>query len=351
MKVLFVNNYSMEYVYRACVEKSMPCHHLWGANLLGKFGIDVEILPFSKYPFLKRQVNHRGLHGDLDQQLQILLRRDYDAVYCGAQDVTNILVYLRAIGLFKPIISIIHHPLYMVSKVKRDLSIVKILRRLYVRGTDRLVCLNQHTKKFMERNLGVSDAQSPVIHWGTDLSFYNVSSRFDSLIVSAGTCFRDYSTLCKALQEVKIETRIFSGGKYLPELPVPRYVYFAKQYIGYNELLSWYDRALFIAIPLIKKTTLVGLSSLLDAMAVGKPVVMTRNPCIDIDIEKEGIGIWVEPGDIMGWRKAIKYFVDNPNQAKAMGQKGRDLCERAYNIKLFSERLSHIIKETVHSCS
>lgn len=348
MRVIFVNNYSMEAVSRACREKSMPSHHLWGADMLGEFGIDVEILPFCRYPFLKKYVSHRGVLGDLDQQLQILLRKDYEAVYSGSEVVTSILAYLRAIGFFKkPIISIIHHPLYMVSKTKRSLSIVKHLRRLYVRGTDRLVCLNQHAKKFVKHNLGVSDAQSPVIHWGPDLSFYNVSDRFDNLIVSAGICFRDYVTFCKSLQAIKIETRIFSGGKYLPQEPVPRYVYFEKQHVGYSELLSWYDRALFIAIPLIKKTTLVGITSLLEAMAVGKPVVMTRNCGIDIDIEKEGIGIWVEPGDVSGWRKAINYLIDNPDQAKVMGRKGRDLCERVYNIKLFSEKLSHIIKEAL----
>ena len=352
MKVAFVNNYSMEDMYKMCTGKKFPSHHLWGADLLKDFGIEVEVLSFSRYSFLKKQVSHRGMFGDLDQQLQLLLRRDYEAIYSGAQDVTNILAYLRAFGLFKkPIVSIIHHPLYMVSKPKRSLNIVKHLRRFYVRGTDRLVCLNQHTKAFLRCNLGVSDAQSPVIHWGPDLSFYNVSNQFDSVIVSVGKTFRDYDTFCKALRDTKIETRIFSAGTYLPRRPIPTHVHFEKQYVRYDELLYWYKKALFIAIPLIETTTLVGLTILLDAMAVGKPVVMTGNPCIDIDIEKEGIGIWVEPGDVMGWRKAIKYFVDNPNQAKAMGQKGRDLCERAYNIKLFSERLSHIIKETVHSCS
>ena len=46
-----------------------------------------------------------------------------------------------------------------------------------------------------------------------------------------------------------------------------------------------------IAIPLEKQETLAGLTSLLDCLGFGKPVIMTRNPCIDIDIEKEGIGI------------------------------------------------------------
>ena len=70
MKLIFVNNYSMEYVYKACLEKKIPNHHLWGANKLKDFGIEIEILSFSKYPFLKRQVSHRGILGDLDQQLQ-----------------------------------------------------------------------------------------------------------------------------------------------------------------------------------------------------------------------------------------------------------------------------------------
>jgi len=347
MKLIFVNNYSMEYVYKACLEKKIPNHHLWGANKLKDFGIEIEILPFSKHPFLKRQVSHRGILGDLDQQLQLLLHRDYDAIYSGAEDVTNLLAYLRSIGIFnKPIISLIHHPLYMVNKSRRNLNIIRYLRKFFVRGTDRLVCLSQHAKQFLKHNLGISDAQSPVIHWGPDLSFYNVSNEFNHIIVSAGRTFRDYDTFCHSLQDIKIETRIFCG-KYLPKGAVPSHIHFENQYVDYNELLYWYNKALFIAIPLIKETIMVGLTTLLDAMAVGKPIVMTRNPAIDIDIEKEGFGIWVEPGDVLGWRKAIMYFVENPDQAKVMGQKGRDLCERMYNIDLFSEKLFHIIRNTI----
>ena len=41
----------------------------------------------------------------------------------------------------------------------------------------------------------------------------------------------------------------------------------------------------------------------MDCLGIGKPVIMTKNPNIDIDIEKEGIGHWVEPGDVEEWKK------------------------------------------------
>jgi phosphoribosylcarboxyaminoimidazole (NCAIR) mutase len=67
---------------------------------------------------------------------------------------------------------------------------------------------------------------------------------------------------------------------------------------NYPEMMAAYLTARVIAIPLEKSdVSLAGLTSLVDAMAIGRPVIMTRNPFIDLDIEAQGIGRWVEPGD------------------------------------------------------
>jgi hypothetical protein len=44
----------------------------------------------------------------------------------------------------------------------------------------------------------------------------------------------------------------------------------------------------------------------MDAIGMGKPVIMTRHPLIDIDIEAKG-GIWVNPGDVEGGRRQSNF--------------------------------------------
>lgn len=71
-----------------------------------------------------------------------------------------------------------------------------------------------------------------------------------------------------------------------------------------------------------------GLSAA-EAMAAGTPVVVTRT-CSWAEIEREGTGRWVaqEPQAIAA---ALDEIVDNPTLARAMGERGRALVERAYS--------------------
>ena len=108
--------------------------------------------------------------------------------------------------------------------------------------------------------------------------------------------------------------------------------------------MAAYRRAFAIAIPLTETEDLAGLTSLLDAMAVGKPVIMTRNKHIDLDLEKEGIGLWVKPGDLAGWQQAIAYLLAHPEEAAAMGDRGRRLCETKYNLDVFTNTLARTLK-------
>ena len=59
----------------------------------------------------------------------------------------------------------------------------------------------------------------------------------------------------------------------------------------------------------------VGLTTLVEAFALGIPVICSRNPNFEIDIDKEGIGITVEYNDVQGWIDAIRYIADHPEKA------------------------------------
>ncbi|MFM6246079.1 MAG: glycosyltransferase, partial [Dolichospermum sp.] len=81
---------------------------------------------------------------------------------------------------------------------------------------------------------------------------------------------------------------------------------------------------------------------LMDVLGMGKPVIMTRQPFIDLDIEAEGIGIWVDNEDVDGWVNAMQYFEDYPQQAIDMGQRARKLAETRMNSLLFANQVMDI---------
>ena len=90
----------------------------------------------------------------------------------------------------------------------------------------------------------------------------------------------------------------------------------------------------------------VGLTTLVEAYALGIPVVCSKNPNFEIDIDKEEIGIAVEYGDVEGWVKAIRYLSTHPEKAREMGENARKLGEKRFNLEIFSkeiaQRLLHI---------
>ena len=105
------------------------------------------------------------------------------------------------------------------------------------------------------------------------------------------------------------------------------------------ELRSLYRRARAVAIPLERTSYLAGLTSLMDALAMGLPVIMTRTPYIDIDLEAEGVGIWVDAGDAHGWRAALEKLRDDPDGAAAMGARGRALVDGGLDSRHFADEI------------
>ncbi len=80
----------------------------------------------------------------------------------------------------------------------------------------------------------------------------------------------------------------------------------------------------------------VGLTTLVEAFALGMPVICSRNPNFEIDIDKEEIGITVPYGDVQGWVDAIRYISTHPEEARRMGQNARRLAEERFNLEIIT---------------
>lgn len=343
MRVLFINNYPMDHAWELWEQQEYPAHHLWGTTSLGEYGIKVKILKYEQFNFLNNLGAKLKLGRYIDQQIRILLNYwKFDIVYSGSNDNTFLLSLLRSIGLFrKPIVIIIHHPLYKLSDKRA---------RVFTRGHDKFLFLSSNVRNQVKSELHLPDEKMEVIKWGPDLDFYNkyfVPQVSESkVIISAGKSGRDHDTLVQAFSDLNTQLQLYCSKESAPKIKnIPSNIeIFADRRVSYKELVHHYSKAYAIAIPLEKTDSLAGLTSLLDALAVGKAVVMTKNKNIDIDIEKEKIGFWVEPNDTEGWKQAVTYLINNPDEVMEMGKRARKLAENKYNLKIFSMNLAKTLK-------
>jgi glycosyltransferase involved in cell wall biosynthesis len=110
-----------------------------------------------------------------------------------------------------------------------------------------------------------------------------------------------------------------------------------------------YDRvrdAGIVAIPISNPNRLSGLTELNDALAFGKPVVITRSPYLPIDVEKIGCGRSVEPGDVVGWVEALRSLRD-PQTRADMGAAGKRFAEDRWNYDSFCDAIDATISEAL----
>lgn len=349
-RVLVLNNYSLESVWNEVLLGDKPDHHLYGINHFYRRGYHVELVPFQSIKFLSKFSNFLSKRlpiplGNLDQQLSAFQHLSQaDLVYAPCQTESHILSYLRAMGLIKiPVVCIAHHPL--------DRGRLSYLRKpviqLWVQGTDAFPALSAKLSSMINKFIG-EPLKSIPLSWGPDLDYYPECSVVGHGVVAAGRTGRDFVTFGLAASqttspahivclESAVNSKFKSFGSSVNVTTRPDH-----SHMSYAELIEIYTKARAIAIPMYAHNSLCGLTSLTDALAMGKPVIMTRNELIDIDIEVEGIGLWVEPGDIDGWKQAIQYYEDNEAESWAMGTRAKQLMKTKINSKIFADQVMDI---------
>lgn len=163
MKVYFYHTQNIQYCLRRMAEGEFPSHFLYGACHLADNGIDV--------------VYHRSPKHELSRLKTALYtawrvltcREHYDALYATHYKGLELVVLLRALGLFrKPIIVWHHQPI-----VKSKSRLRELLGHFFYKGFDRLIFFSQ---KLVDDSLKApkADPRKLVVgHWGADLAFYD----------------------------------------------------------------------------------------------------------------------------------------------------------------------------------
>jgi glycosyltransferase involved in cell wall biosynthesis len=360
MKVLILSNQELSDIYAQwkAEGEQARAEHLWGATTLHQHGIEVDILPYKRFGFLKF-LSKINVLGDLDQQVRVLLAASkYDAIYSAHHLTTPLLALLRKLRLLKTPLVAIAYQSFAPGLASR------IFTALCVDGNDRIICLNPQLKADLIQEFNLSDAKLSVAEWGVDLPFYEAIAAHQEfatpavdpseppLILSTGKTYRDYATLLQGIASLNCQLKIscFDIESVKAGLSLPANAHFYEGILPWRAVLQEYRKAYAVAIPLgdypHKPNNAVGLTVLLEAIAFGKPVVMTRNNLSRyvMDIEAAGIGLWVETENVKGWQEAFGYLLDHPAEAAKMGQRARQLAEQDLNLEVFSAKVAAVLQ-------
>ncbi len=351
MKVYFYHTQNIQYCLSRMQQGEFPSHFLYGACHLSSSGIDV--------------VYHRSPSKEMSRlktalytAWQVLTCREHiDAVYATHYKGLELLILLRAIGIFrKPIVVWHHQPIVTPKSKLREWGGL-----LFYRGMDRLIFFSQKLVDDSLHSPKANPKRMVVGHWGADLDFYDrmrnqeKDARF--VFIATGKEQRDQHTLIEAFNHTGLPLKLYIGINPDPTVPNPNLdavrSYKPAANIDVREIcgLLPYEIALDVAkaqcVAICCKHTryTAGLTTVVEALALGLPMVCSRNPQIPIDFDREDCGISVEYGDVEGWQRATSYLASHPDEARRMGERGRQIAEERFNDRQCASEVAAVLKE------
>jgi glycosyltransferase involved in cell wall biosynthesis len=347
IRLLFANNYDMDRARAGWRRGTYPAHHLFGTAYLDA-PFDVVDIRYRDDDLPARMTRRlRGSVGDVGLQLRAVARlRRHSIIYAAqAQELTAVAA-LRRSGLIRaPVVGVFHG----VRSSGR-------LRRFQLGGFDHAIALSEATCR------DLTDADIPrdrvsTLAWGPDLEFPGFASASppsaDARLVSTGKTGRDLETLIAAVRLTGCAARIYADRRALAgDGPMPDRIEIVAALppdpppgapFTYAHTVADLRSAAVIAIPLRDLHPLNGLTELADAIACARPVIVTRAPYFDLDVEAIGCGWWVEPGDVDGWAAAITEAFSDRTRLAEMGTAGRRWASEHWNARRFADGLRQVL--------
>ncbi|MFJ3384359.1 MULTISPECIES: glycosyltransferase family 4 protein [unclassified Curtobacterium] len=226
------------------------------------------------------------------------------------------------------------------AKLKRYLS------RQALRRMDLVWTLSEPQVEIVERWLGTDGPPVRYLRFGVDHEFY-AEQPFPTrpmLFSAGGDRDRDPETLFRALAIVRrerpdVEVLVQSRTALRPPDGVQ-----VVPYMTHVQLREAYGRASVVAIATRPNQHASGMTVSLEAMAVGRPVVITDTPGISDYVRNEETGYLVRPGDHRPLARRILALLSDPAGAAAMGRRARCRVLDDFTSFRMAEELAALVK-------
>ncbi len=258
----------------------------------------------------------------------------------------------------------------------------RFIRRFRVHTHIRAILTPSSRQMAIAQELGVPNSKLVLDPHGVDTRFWHPQeTAVEDMICVVGWEARDYATLVKAVRGLQVDVRaavgsmVFSSGEVegdrldaegrrrLPDLAplkgtqgyqsyerwaaelggsLPANVIWYQQ-LSARELRVLYAKARFVVIPLHDVEFDAGATAILEAMAMGKAVVLSR-AAGQIDLVRDGMdGVYVPPADASALRATLEHLLSHPEEAERMGRSARARVEARFELDDYAARVASVV--------
>ena len=170
------------------------------------------------------------------------------------------------------------------------------------------------------------------------------------MICAVGAEMRDYPTFIEAVRGTDLRCHIATDHVRIPgkvrlindrRLPIGDIVAETDAQItsgrmSLPELRKLYARSRFVVVPLLPSDSDNGVTVILEAMAMGKPVICSRTRG-QVDVIQDGVtGLYVPVGDAAALRAAMLALWNDPQRCQEMGRRARAYIEAHHTLEMFT---------------
>ena len=214
-----------------------------------------------------------------------------------------------------------------------------------------------------------------VVPYQVDTEFWRAppvpgDGRIRPFVVAVGSESRDYGTLAKAIAELDIDVCIAAGShwarKTAPFAGRPLNAEYIREALPFADLRDLYQRADIVVVPLHAVNNQSGVTTILEAMSMGRPVIVTategqrevvKGPLVTADglhrlitsdrgptafgaLASPATGYYVSVGDAAGLSEAIRQLATDPAERRRLGDGGRSSAIETFTVERFAERIA-----------
>ncbi|MCW3004442.1 MAG: glycosyl transferase group 1 [Conexibacter sp.] len=301
------------------------------AGLIGPWGRLLQRLPFR-----------------VAQAMELLRRRrDYDVIFAWGEINTLIVAALMMVVPRRPPHICV---LFWPAKAKKALPLLALQRTI-----DRMIIPSPLQRRRAIRTFRFPRRKVVDIPWDVDTGFWRPMPDIaeDDLICSVGLEMRDYPTLLAALGPLDVRCHIAAAAANVALVPdsavddgplPPRVTVGRRTQVELREL---YARSRFVVVPLLPSTSDNGITTCLEAMAMGKAVICTETEG-QIGVLEDGVNsLRVPPEDPVALRTAIERLWNDRELCARLGAAGRRTAEGGHATSAVVQRFVAVVDEAL----
>lgn len=243
-----------------------------------------------------------------------------------------------------------HMMIVHVLSVPKKSWLVRLCR--LGRQIDRYVVYASSQRQHLVETLGVEPARVLLTPFMVDTRFFDPAAspvERRHMICSAGLERRDYPTLMDAVAGLDVEVRIAAASPWSKQpdstsgRSIPANVLVER--LDLAQLRDLYAASRFVVVPLQTVDFQAGVTTILEAMSMGRAVVCSSTPG-QTDVIGDGrTGRYVPVGDAEALRSVIVELLADAELADEIGREARRWAVEHADIERYADRLAAAVSE------